>query len=768
MFNEQDFFQRKPEEKKTIKGLYEIGNNTKKQKHRINTRKKFLNQTLYELNSEEKNSYLQIMLNDLVFYKHQRSQSLSKKSIDHDISSSDNLIYNFLEKYLMEISYIIDKEKRGEKIIKLYQWYKEKKKLEEDMKTINYKSYKDENEAGEKEQLLMKSENELKTYDADNKHRNMGLINKKMLEEYERKQLSNPFWALKKAISSQTLTSQENNTLMTSTNNSRNNLEKFNLTSLYSLTKGTNNPTKKNYYQETSSFIDKPEGGLVEKDYIKSDKDNLTENIFLSPVNRETKFSYSILRPNYDLNTIYMEKNIIKEKNKLLLLKRNQEEIKEKLKEFSLFRAKFKENLNNKYEMKNLLNLYVNQNNLSSLILKKYKIEEKSKKETIENLESKSINETKEDEINDINKNKKIINLDLNKNFKSEKFLNSKLKEEDSNSNYFKSEGNDNNNDSQREGSNSYNKNVRSSMSPTTKIFEINEEKSKEKEENTAKINRSLRLPLAKKFSMRKRKKSIAKKKTSILSKFFPLKLFSGKNEKIKTGQIQNLEADSKMIKSSLIKNIKDYKFKFQQEQVDSELLNKNKNEENADALPKILANEILNKEKFNYQQLCKINTNSENKTFFESEMCQNTKLMLLNKNNVDMVNKQVLLKIKKKSHFQKLNKRYNTYKHNLLCMRKSMSDEKRKEFENLAYKIKLKHFKDYEYNDEKEEELTEIDTKYKNLLLNFKFHRKSDKKNFSLLHALVNPKDNSNYSRFFLPRNGSMLLSRDKGNKFF
>jgi len=98
------------------------------------------------------------------------------------------------------------------------------------------------------------------------------------------------------------------------------------------------------------------------------------------------------------------------------------------------------------------------------------------------------------------------------------------------------------------------------------------------------------------------------------------------------------------MIKSSLIKNIKDYKFKFQQEQVDSELLNKNKNEENADALPKILANEILNKEKFNYQQLCKININSENKTFFESEMCQNTKLMLLNKNNVDMVNKQVLL----------------------------------------------------------------------------------------------------------------------------
>ena len=467
-----------------------------------------------------------------------------------------------------------------------------------------------------------------------------------------------------------------------------------------------------------------------------------------------------------------MENKIIREKNKLLSLKRNQEEIKEKLKEFSLFRAKFKENFNNKFEMKNLLNLYVNQNDLSSFILKKYKNEEKEKKETIENFESKSIksiNETKKEEVKDIsNKKRKSVNFDKNSNFKSEKILNAKLKEGDSNSNYFKSEGSENSNDSQGERSNSYYNNIRASLTPQVKIFDLSEEKEKEKSDNSNKLNRSSRFSLTRKFSIKKRKKTMLKRKTSIISNPFSLKLFSGNNAKIKTDQIQNIEADSKMVKSSPIKNIQEYKFKFQKEKVKSDLLSKNQKEKNSDALPRILSNEILNKEKFNYQQLCKINTNPINSTFLESDINQSTKLMLLNKNNVDKVNKQILLNIKKRNHFEKLNKRYYTYKHNLLSMRQSMSNDKRKEFEILADKIKLKQLNDYEFNDENGEELTGIDARIKNPLLKYQFQGKTDKKNFSLLHALVNPKDNSNYSRFFLPRNGSMLLSRDKGYKFF
>ena len=190
--------------------------------------------------------------------------------------------------------------------------------------------------------------------------------------------------------------------------------------------------------------------------------------------------------------------------------------------------------------------------------------------------------------------------------------------------------------------------------------------------------------------------------------------------------------------------------------------------ENNSDALPRILANEVLNKDKFNYQQLCKINNNPVNKTYLESDIRQTTKLNLLNKENVDKINKQLLVKIKKKNFYEKLNRRYNTYKHNFLSMRKSMSIDKRKEFDNLANKIKLKQINDNDFYDESEEGLTENENKSKNSFLNFRSQRKTDKKNFPLLNALINPKENSNYSRFFLPRNGSMLLSRDKGHKFF
>ena len=146
MFKEKDFLQRKPDEKKTIDELYEFDNKSKNQKQHSNITKKFLSQTLYKLNSEERNSYLDTMLNDLAFYKYKRSESLSNKTIDEDISSPENFLYNFLEKYLLEISYITDKGKMDEKIRKIYEWYKEKKKFEKDMKTINYKSYKERNE----------------------------------------------------------------------------------------------------------------------------------------------------------------------------------------------------------------------------------------------------------------------------------------------------------------------------------------------------------------------------------------------------------------------------------------------------------------------------------------------------------------------------------------------------------------------------------------------------------------------------------------------
>ena len=71
------------------------------------------------------------------------------------------------------------------------------------------------------------------------------------------------------------------------------------------------------------------------------------------------------------------------------------------------------------------------------------------------------------------------------------------------------------------------------------------------------------------------------------------------------------------------------------------------------------------------------------------------------------------------------------------------------------------------EYDDEIDYEFTESENNKTNIIFNYKSKNESDKKNNSLLNALVNPKDNFNYSKFYLPRNGSMLLSREKIKKF-
>ena len=156
MLNERDFIQVNPNKNKKINELNELGNDLKEQNNHKNFKNKFLSQTLYKLNSEENNSYLDYMLSELAFYKYKKNEKLSKLSRNmNTISTSQNLIYNFLEKHLFELSYITNKERREERIMQIYQWYKEKKKFEKDIKTISYKSYKEKNEIDRDEYLLI-------------------------------------------------------------------------------------------------------------------------------------------------------------------------------------------------------------------------------------------------------------------------------------------------------------------------------------------------------------------------------------------------------------------------------------------------------------------------------------------------------------------------------------------------------------------------------------------------------------------------------------
>jgi hypothetical protein len=99
--------------------------------------------------------------------------------------------------------------------------------------------------------------------------------------------------------------------------------------------------------------------------------------------------------------------------------------------------------------------------------------------------------------------------------------------------------------------------------------------------------------------------------------------------------------------------------------------------------------------------------------------------------------------------------------------MRRSMSNDKKKEYEYLADKIRSRQLNELLYNNEEyEDEIEEEKEGNNSSLLNPLGKSAGIKKNNSLLEAIVNPNDNPVYSRFFLPRCGNMLLSRDEQNK--
>ena len=100
--------------------------------------------------------------------------------------------------------------------------------------------------------------------------------------------------------------------------------------------------------------------------------------------------------------------------------------------------------------------------------------------------------------------------------------------------------------------------------------------------------------------------------------------------------------------------------------------------------------------------------------------------------------------------------------------MRKSISIDKKKEYESLVDKLRGKTINDYYYNDDFDDEMIEIENPGNSSIVVNNIVGKSFglKKSNSLLQAIVNPNDNPVYSQYYLPRNGSMLLSRDEQNK--
>ena len=788
MLNENSILQDRMsniKKRQTIAELLGISNRFKHLKMSKGDNSKYISQILFSFNITEQNPDLDIMISELANFRRQSHENKEKNKGRKEAPSSKNSLFHFLEKNLLEISYISNKEKRYERIKKLYEWFKNKQKYEEDINTITMKTYKEKDEIDEEEALLMKKKDEKEKIIDDSAHRNLELIKKNMLNEYERKRLRGPSWSMSGLSSSQDLDPfsilGKDSMMQTLSMLSATDFQAGDFTTLYSSINGTNDFTNHKFNKDILCYSDKPEGGLLEKDYISPIFQE--QNTLLPPINKETKYSYSFLRPTYNFNDVYIENKIIENKQKSLALKRAQEEIKEKVKEFGINRARYKENLNNKYELKNIINMYVNRNKLSSPLLRKYKIKENS--EDLENKNNMVINDN--NKTNNINNNYSISNFSSpirtnpciknsnssiieEKSNEENKLYNNILSPDESKKpekTSFKSK-----NEFNKEKLNSSMKKVSLSYSQKIKVFELKDEK-----EGADSSKRNSKFAPKRALSFRKKTKFVKKRSYSQSSINAGIKLFSGINNKVINDNIQNIDVKSNNTLD--LKDVKkqDYNLSIPPDIIKSEMIDKNKNniQKSSDTFTHIIYNLPLIKEKILSGEICNIKSRNQESKNYESKSFQdnygsNQKFYLsaLNKEIIPNINKSInqknYFKVRK-NHFTNLNQRYNLYKDNFLKMRKSMSNDKKKEYELLVDRLRAKRVSELYFNEDYEEDSFDNENLANNSNTGL-LKPLGLKKENSLLEAIVNPNDNPIFSRYYLPRNGSMLLSRDELNK--
>ena len=751
----------------TIAELLGISSRFKHLKSDEDDKRKYISQILFSFNIIEQNKFLDIMITDLANYRKHIQKIKQNNETESNIPPSTKSLFYYLEKMLLEISYISDKNKRIEKIRELYEWFSDKKKCDEELRSITMKTYKEKGEVDEQERLLIDNKDKNLMKKDDSVHRNLELINKKMLNEYETKRLLGSLWDSNK-LSKKPLSLLNKDPMIQTLSLFSNDFLSGDVT-LYSSENGINYFAKKKDNIESPSFTDKPEGGLLEKDYISQIfSDNKS---FLPLINRETKYSYSFLRPPYGFNEVYLENKIIECKQKSLAIKRVQEQIKAKIKEYGINRARYKEYVNNKYELKNIIKNYVRRNELSSPLLHKYK-----SKNFTENLDNKN-NENNENNYTnfDINNKKKNlnVNISLSNNSSPSKFITplnylSPLKND-------KTEEIELNLPSKKKiiKYESY-KNIRKldkksgrkisfslELSQRTKDINLKEEEKENKDNN----RQDVALTPKRAYSFRKKIKNMKKRNSNPNLKLPELRLFSGNNVKIKTDNIQNLDIKSKNLTHLEHTKTNNYNTSLPQEQIKSLIIENNKNniKKAPDSLSYVISNLPLIKDKLILDHFCEIKSRNRNKIIESKTLEPNKNIHLsLNKDNNNISNsifQNGLINIKK-NNFRKLNQRYDLYKHNFLKLRKSMSDDKKNEYEKLLNKLRGKKINNYNYEDNN----FEIENKKTNSHFTNIDGVKTNRihKNNSLLEAIVNPNDNSIYSRFYLPRNGSMLLSRN------
>ena len=667
---------------------------------------KYVAQLLLNFKKAEGNKRLDELISDLEYFRRNYRQNLEQIQLEAkknlaSLYTTKLLIYNALEKNLIEISCLSNKEVRSNRLNSLYLWYKEKTQINEDLRKINMKSYKEIDEITEEDLKTWqqnKQEGEDENIEQEKKidkkleqHRNEEILDKKMINEYQRKILSKSLEERINKVQTSELNETNNdisikdNAELAKTLMSLKNQEiSANYSTFYSYKYGTNTASLAKFHQtenEFNTFRDTVKGGDLGSNFFPNY--NKTTNIYFPPLNRETKFSYSYNRPQYNYENMIYENKILQNKLKFQAEKRSQEEIKSQIERIGKIRAKYKEEVNNKYEIKNVIDMYVKNNDFTSPLLKKYKLKP-----------NKSMNDIH-------SRNIKRDNL--------------------------------------------YQKSSSKNQEYNVGITSIAQQQG----------SKTIR--------------NINKEKQDII----PISPNNDIMNKIKIDSVKNIE--NKIVLEPLKLNKIKIKLKVQREIIQNNMLNKIKKIEKppSEIITRLMSTDNLFQINKSYQSLCNIyrqvkpveinnaqeknengnNDSKEDEDSFSHNFCLSLydegNLKKLNQNKHNKINFPQTIRKESKNKIEQLHNTYNIYKNNFLNLRRTVSDWKRGEYINLLDKMK-RNITPKKDKDKKEEDIK----------------KKILRKQNSLLNAIINPKDKSEFSQYFLPRTGTLLLQRVEEQK--
>ena len=136
---------------------------------------KYINDNLLDFSKKEKNNFLSELIDNIINFK---KKYLNQEKIDNKTRA--NIISNYqlfhdMEKCLIEISYLSDRNYRNNKIASLYRWYQNILYKNKITKRIKSKSYQNENE---KIDFKDKNEKDVKEFENKEKNQNINIVKK--------------------------------------------------------------------------------------------------------------------------------------------------------------------------------------------------------------------------------------------------------------------------------------------------------------------------------------------------------------------------------------------------------------------------------------------------------------------------------------------------------------------------------------------------------------------------------------------------------------